>query len=34
MSEFSAIAGSEGYAACSDDMEGKELPGVDCLLDQ
>ena len=34
MSELSAAAGSEGYGACSNDMEGKELPGVACLLDQ
>ena len=34
MSELSATAGSERYGACSDDMEGKELPGVACLLDK
>lgn len=28
MSELSALAGSEGYGGCSDDMEGKELPGA------
>ena len=33
MSELSRLRGSEGYGACSDDMEGKELSGVACLLD-
>ena len=33
MSELSPGGGSEGYGACSDDLEGKELPGVACLLD-
>ena len=33
MSALSTAAGSAGYGACSDDMEGKELPGAACLLD-
>ncbi len=33
MSELSRLRESEEYGACSDDMEGKELPGVACLPD-
>ena len=33
MSELSPFGKSEGYGVCPDDMEGKELPGVACLLD-
>ena len=34
MSEFSPPGGNERYEACDDAMEGKELPGVACLLDK
>ncbi len=34
MSEFSPFGGNEGYGACDAAMEGKELPGVACLLDK
>ena len=30
MSELSRLRESEGYGACSDDLEGKELPGAAC----
>ena len=33
MSELSPFGKSEGYGVCPDDMEGKELRGVACLLD-